>query len=139
MALKETGIDFSGEDWDTPAQFFDGCWVIANLHCPALNKTMEVNNRTFVFRLKNKAGEDVLFVFGCASQAAVDAVKKLEQDTGLKVAWVVSNGGAHHMFLDLWYQAFPDARIPIPARRSPTAPTRRMANSATASRPGNSP
>ena len=119
MALADTGIDFAGEDWDRAVQFFDGCWVIANLHNPSLNRTMEVNNRTFVFRLKNKSNDDVLFVFGCAGQPAIDAVKTLERETGLKVAWVVSNGGAHHLFLDLWYQAFPDARIPIPAKRIP--------------------
>ena len=40
MALAETGIDFSREDWDQPVQFFDGCWVIASKHNPGLNRAM---------------------------------------------------------------------------------------------------
>jgi hypothetical protein len=51
MALADTGIDFSNEDWDQPIEFFDGCWVIASKHNPGLNLAFEVNNRTFVFRL----------------------------------------------------------------------------------------
>jgi hypothetical protein len=119
MALAETGLDFSAETWDTAAEFYPGCWVIANRHCPGLNTTMELNNRVFVFRIENRDGKEQLLVFGCAAKPTVEAVKSIEKETGLEVAWVVSNGGAHHMFLDLWYQAFPKARIPIPAKRIP--------------------
>jgi hypothetical protein len=114
-----TDFDFSAETWDKAVAIFDGGWVIASKHSPALNSSIELNNRTFVFRLKNKAGSDVLFVLGCGNAATIDAVKELEKDTGLSVTWVVSTGGAHHLFLDLWYQAFPEARLPIPAKRIP--------------------
>lgn len=119
MALPETKIDMSGEDWDTPVEFFEGAWVIANRHAPGLNTTMELNNRTFVFRLHGKTNGQTLLVFGCASQPAVDAVKRLERQTGLKVSFIVGNGGGHHLFLDLWYQAFPQGRILVPAKRIP--------------------
>lgn len=119
MALRETGIDFSAESWDQPTEFYEGCWVIANKHCPALNQSMEVNNRVFVFRLRDRAGQATLLVFGCGRAETIEAVKQIEQETGLSVSWVVSNGGGHHLFLDLWYQAFPQARIPIPAKRIP--------------------
>lgn len=120
MALETTGIDFSQEDWDTPVEFFDGCWVIANRHCPGLNHAMELNNRTFVFRLREKSsGREVLVVFGHADGRAIDAVKALETQTGLEAAWIIGNGGGHHLFLDLWYEAFPKARILVPAMRIP--------------------
>jgi hypothetical protein len=120
MAVAEAGLDFAGEDWGTPHEFFDGCWVIAARHAAGRNAAFQVNNRTFVFRLNDKtAGADVLLVFGCANPPAIDAVKKVAADTGLKVAWIVGNGGAHHMFLSLWYDAFPDARVLVPAKRVP--------------------
>ena len=49
----DTNIDFSNEDCGKSVKFYDGCWVIAEKHNPALNKTMELNNRTFVFQLIN--------------------------------------------------------------------------------------
>ena len=119
MSTHHGHLDFTAEDWDRPVQFFDKCWVIANRHNPGLNTAMALNNRTFVFQLRGKQPSDVLLVFGCAAQPAIDAVKQLEQQTGCKTAWVVSNGGAHHLFLDLWYQAFPDARVLIPSKRIP--------------------
>ena len=49
----DTNIDFSNEDWSKSVKFYDGYWVIAEKHNPSLNKTMELNNRTFVFQLIN--------------------------------------------------------------------------------------
>jgi hypothetical protein len=119
MSTNYSHLDFSAEDWDKPVKFFDKSWVIASKHNPALNKAMELNNRTFVFQLKNKQGEEVLLVFGCGGATTIEAVRKIEKETGVNVGWVVSNGGAHHLFLDLWYKAFPDARILVPAKRIP--------------------
>jgi hypothetical protein len=120
MALSETGIDFSSEDWDTATEFYDGCWAIADRHCPSLNRAMEVNNRTFIFRLKSKGGDDVLLAFGCGGGKTIDVVKRLEKDTGAKLGWVLGNGGGHHLFLGLWYEAFPEARILVPSKRVPS-------------------
>jgi hypothetical protein len=113
------GLDFSRETWDQATAFADGCWVIAQKHGLGLNDALQVNNRTFVLRLTEADGDDVLLVFGCADAPAVAATKRLETETGLAVRWILSNGGAHHMFLDLWYQAFPEARVLIPGQRIP--------------------
>jgi len=112
-------LDFSKEDFDVPVEFYDGCWVIANKHCPGLNETTEINNRVFVFRLVDKQGRDVLLVLGAGDERTLEATKQVEKDTGLRVEWVVGNGGAHHLFLGLWYDAFPNARILVPAKRIP--------------------
>jgi hypothetical protein len=124
MASAQSGLDFSGEDWAHAHRVFDGCWVIATRHAAGRNPAFQVNNRTFVFRLHDKtardgAGADVLLAFGCGDQPAIDAVKKLETETGLKLAWVIGNGGGHHMFLGFWFATFPAARILIPAKRVP--------------------
>jgi len=119
MSTHHGHLDFANEDWDRPVKVFEKCWVIANRHNPGLNTAMALNNRTFVFQLRGKQPSDVLLVLGCAAQPAIDAVHAIEKETGCKVAWVVSNGGSHHLFLDLWYQAFPTARVLIPAKRIP--------------------
>lgn len=67
-----------------------------------MNPAFQINNRTFVFRLKNKAHADTLVVFGIAGHDCIDACKELEESEGLKVGWIVGNGGAHHLFLRHW-------------------------------------
>jgi len=118
--MTENGhLDFTREHWDEPVRIFDKSWVIATRHSPALNRAVELNNRVFVFQLRNKKGEDALLVHGCGNERSIDAVRRLEKETGVPVGWVLSNGGAHHLFLGLWYEAFPDARILVPAKRIP--------------------
>ena len=112
-------VDFSREDWDKAAEIADGAWVIATRHNPGLAGGLELNNRTFVFRLKNAAGEEQLLSFGCGNAATIEAIKELEDESGLKLGWVIGNGGSHHLFLELWYQSFPDARVLVPAQRVP--------------------
>jgi hypothetical protein len=119
MSSNFSHLDFSAEDWDRPVKFFDKSWVIATKHNPALNKAMELNNRTFVFQLKDRQNQDVLLVFGCGGASTIAAVHEIEKETGKAVGWVVSNGGAHHLFLDLWYSAFPAARVLVPSKRIP--------------------
>jgi hypothetical protein len=120
MTSHHSHLDFSTEDWDQATKFFDKSWVIASKHNPGLNAAMELNNRTFVFQLRGKQPKDVLLVLGCGNAATIEAVRGLEKSTGANVAWVVSNGGGHHLFLDLWYTAFPAARVLIPAKRIPS-------------------
>lgn len=117
--MKSSTLSFEKEDWDVPAEVFDGLWVIANRHGPGLNRAFQVNNRVFVFRLKNRAGQNTLLVFGCGCSGSLEAVRAIEKKTGLKVSYIVGNGGAHHLFLGLWFDAFPEARVLIPAKRIP--------------------
>jgi hypothetical protein len=119
MTTHHGHLDFSSEDWDKPVQFFDGCWVIASRHNPGLLSSMELNNRVFVFRLRGRAGKDVLLVFGCGGASTLAGVRAIEKQTGTNVGWVVGNGGGHHLFLSLWYEAFPQARVLVPAKRVP--------------------
>jgi|GEM_PF-1926347 len=118
--MSQQQLSFEAEDWDVPVQVFDGIWVIANKHGPGLNDAFQVNNRVFVFRLTNRSGAETLLVFGCGCGDSLSAVRKIEQETGLSVGWVVGNGGAHHLFLGLWFDAYPSARVLIPAKRVPS-------------------
>jgi len=85
---------------------------------------LKLNNRLFVFTLKLeetlagvKAGKECLFVYGATNEDGVAAVQKLEKDTGLKAVALLNNGGAHHIKLKKWYEAFPDMRIWITPTR----------------------
>ena len=117
--MSNLELDFSQENWDVPAEIFDGVWVIAARHHPGRASGFELNNRTFIFRLRTQNGEKVLLSFGCGNAATIKAVQELEESEGVPLRWVLSNGGQHHLFLDLWYQSFPEARILIPAKRIP--------------------
>jgi hypothetical protein len=119
MTTHHDHLDFSSETWDQPVKFFDGCWVVASRHNPGLLTSVELNNRVFVFELRGRSGKNVLLVLGCGGPSTIAAVHEIERKTGTKVAWVVGNGGGHHLFLSLWYDAFPDARVLIPAKRVP--------------------
>ena len=86
MALTETNIDFSAEEFDQAVPFFEGCWVIAHKHNPGLSSNLELNNRTFVFKLANRVtGSAELVVFGVGDAPAVAAARKLQADSGLPV------------------------------------------------------
>ncbi|HEY5451240.1 MAG TPA: hypothetical protein VIQ54_20950, partial [Polyangia bacterium] len=88
-------IDLSVETTGKAVSVFEGVWLIATRHRPGLSKHMfEINNRCFVFRLYDqKASRTVLLVVNAVDPAqAVGEVHRLEQETGLTVAAIVSPG-----------------------------------------------
>ena len=112
-------------DGETPGQAIkaaDGVWVIATKHRPGFNRHMfEINNRTVVFRLRDQSlGRPVLLVAnGSDPPQAVGEVRRIALETGLPVRYVVSPGGGHHLTLDRWHEAFPEAQILVPPTRIP--------------------
>lgn len=112
-------------DGETPGQAIqaaDGVWVIATKHRPGFNRRMfEINNRTVVLRLRDQSlGRPVLLVANGSDPAqAVSEVRRIALETGLPVRYVVSPGGGHHLTLDRWHEAFPEAQILVPPTRIP--------------------
>jgi len=131
-AHSRTVLDFSGENFnmEEPWEFFDGCWVITHRHSAAGNGNLQLNNRTFIFRLHDaRAKSEVLLVYGASAKVCVEGVQRLESRIGIPVRWIIGNGGQHHLFLELWYDAFPDARVVLPGLRIPhTKNGRRLAD-----------
>jgi len=123
-------IDLSVETTGKAVSVFDGVWLIATRHRPGLSKHMfEINNRCFVFRLYDqKASRTVLLVVNAVDPAqAVGEVHRLEQETGLTVAAIVSPGGGHHLHMPAWHAAFPSAKLLVGPERIPrTANGRRL-------------
>jgi pimeloyl-ACP methyl ester carboxylesterase len=112
-------------DDETPGraiQAADGVWVIATNHRPGFNRHMfEINNRTIVFQLRDqRLGCPVLLVANGSDPAqAAGEVRRIALQTGLPVRYVVSPGGGHHLTLDRWHEAFPEAQILVPPLRVP--------------------
>jgi hypothetical protein len=115
-------LDLSAEATGKAVPVFDGVWLIATRHRPGLSKHMfEINNRCFVFRLFDPAaGRAVLMVVNAVDPAqGVSEVRRLERETGLPVAAIVSPGGGHHLHMAAWHAAFPAARCLVGPERIP--------------------
>jgi hypothetical protein len=114
-------MTLAGESFGKAVPVADGFWIIATRHRPGLSKRMfEVNNRCLVFRLKEPDGGPVLLVANAVDPAqSLDEVRRLERETGLRVRYVLSVGGGHHLHLDAWIDAFPGAKILLPPVRVP--------------------
>jgi hypothetical protein len=115
-------LDLSAETAGKAVPVFDGVWLIATRHRPGLSKHMfQINNRCFVFRLFDQAaGRAVLLVVNAvAPEQGVAEVRRLERETGLPVAAIVSPGGGHHLHMAAWHAAFPTARFLVGPERIP--------------------
>src|SRR6188768_3211955 len=98
----QTSLDLSAETQGRAVPVFDGVWLIATKHRPGLSKHMfEINNRCFVFRLfDQRAGRAALLVVNAVDpEPAIPEVRRLERETGLAVAAIVSPGGGHHLHM----------------------------------------
>ena len=115
-------FDLSAETAGQAVPVFDGVWLIATRHRPGLSKHMfEINNRCFVFRLFDQsAGRAVLLVVNAVDPAqSIAEVRRLERETGLPVAAIVSPGGGHHLHMAPWHAAFPEAKLLVGPERIP--------------------
>jgi hypothetical protein len=118
-------LDLSAETVGKAVSVFDGVWLIATRHRPGLSKHMfEINNRCFVFRLFDQhAGRAVLLVANAVDpEQGVAEVQRLERETGLPVAAIVSPGGGHHLHMAAWHAAFPGAKLLVGPERIPRTP-----------------
>jgi hypothetical protein len=117
-----TTLDLTGETPGKAIQAADGVWVIATTHRPGFSRQMfEINNRTVVFRLRDqRLGRPVLVVVnGSDPLQGVGEVRRIEVESGLPVKYIVSPGGGHHLTLDRWHDAFPEAQVLVPPVRIP--------------------
>jgi hypothetical protein len=110
----------TGESFGKAAKVADDFWIIATRHRPGLSKRMfEVNNRCLVFRLMD-GGTPVLLVANAVDATqAIEEVRRLERETGARVRYVLSVGGGHHLHMDAWIDAFPEAKFLLPPVRVP--------------------
>lgn len=112
-------IDLSGERTGAAAEVAEGFWIIATEHHPGgSHQFPAINNRCLVFRVVEEGGPRLLVVNG-VDAGAIAEVKRLEQQTGLVVRYVLSPGGGHHVLLPPWVEAFPRAAVLVGPDRIP--------------------
>jgi hypothetical protein len=110
--LESTTIRLSEERFDRAVQVADDVWLIATKHRPGYSQMQpEINNRCFVFRLRDHQKPVLLVANGVDPRHAVPEVKRIERETGLSVRYIVSPGGGHHLRLPEWRDAFEEATV----------------------------
>jgi hypothetical protein len=120
-------IDLSRERAGVAAEVADGFWIVATQHHPGgSHQFPEINNRCLVFRIVEEGSPRLLVING-VDAGAIAEVKRLEQQTGLVVRYVLSPGGGHHVLLPPWVAAFPQASVLVgPARIPRTASGKKL-------------
>src|SRR3954471_2033171 len=105
------------EAFGKAAEVADGFWILATRHRPGLSKRMfEINNRCLIFRLNDPhAGGPVLLVANAVDPTqSLDEIRRIERENRLQVRYVLSVGGGHHLHMDPWVDAFPEAQFLLP-------------------------
>jgi hypothetical protein len=117
-----TSIDLSQESAGTAVRVAPGFWIVATRHHPGGSHSFpEINNRCMIFELVEN-GAHILLVINGVEPGAISEVKRIERETGLRVRYVLSPGGGHHVLMPPWVEAFPDASVLVgPARIPRTA------------------
>ncbi|HEV8245911.1 MAG TPA: hypothetical protein VGP93_09080 [Polyangiaceae bacterium] len=112
-------IKIDQEQVGKAVEMFDGFWMIATRHRPGASAKMpEINNRCLIFKLEEN-GAPLLLVVNGVEPAVIPEVKNLEQQTGLRVRYIVSPGGGHHLMMENWQEAFTEASVLLPPARIP--------------------
>lgn len=115
-------IRLEREAFAKAAEVADGVWLIATRHRPGLSRKMfEINNRCLLFRLnESSTGRPTLLVANAVDPAqSLDEVRRIEKESGLRVGYILSVGGGHHLHMRPWTEAFPEAKVLLPPVRVP--------------------
>jgi hypothetical protein len=112
-------IDLTHETPGRAVRVADGFWIIATRHHPGGSHSFpEINNRCLIFRLIEN-DSPLLLVINGVDRSAISEVKRVEHETGLRVRYVLSPGGGHHVLMPPWAEAFPDASVLVGSARIP--------------------
>lgn len=118
-SLTASRIDLAHETPGRAVRVAQGFWIIATRHHPGGSQSFpEINNRCLVFELLDD-GTRVLLVINGVEPNAIAEVKRIERETGLRVRYVLSPGGGHHVLMPPWVEAFPEASVLVGSARIP--------------------
>ena len=82
-----------------------------------------INNRSVVVHVPSGgAGKGTLAVINPTEPqpAAIERLRRLEEETSAVVRYLISPGDWHHLFIGSYLQAFPEARAFVPPGRIPS-------------------
>lgn len=109
-----SGFDLSKESFDSDYTVVaDGVYMLSERHTPggASHIFPVINNRGFIFRVKNAEGKEHLLLNGVPTDVCIPKAHKVEEATGLKITLIVGSGDFHHLALKDWLDAFPKAKV----------------------------
>jgi hypothetical protein len=112
-------IDLAEETAGRAVRVAEGFWIVATRHHPGGSQSFpEINNRCLIFELVD-SGTRVLLVINGVEPGAIAEAKRIENETGLRVRYILSPGGGHHVLLPPWVEAFPRASVLVGPERIP--------------------
>lgn len=100
-----------------PTQFDTDVWTQAVRHGPGQQKgPLSVINRSIIYRLHPSEGEPYLVILNgvwCDEDSGQPFVglRELEKSTGAKVRFILAPAASHHLSLQQYARAFPQARV----------------------------
>lgn len=117
----------------SPVEVLPDVWTQVARHGPGEAKgPVAVTNRSIIYRLHPAEGEPFLAVLNGlwvdgAKGEPFGGLRSLEESTGAKVRFILAPGGAHHLSLTHYADAFPEARVCVAQGRIPRVNTELMA------------
>jgi hypothetical protein len=118
-----SGFDLSKESFDADYTVVaDGVYLLSERHTPggADHIFPVINNRGFIFCVKNSEGQEHLLMQGIPTDKCIPKAKKVEEVTGLKLTLIVGSGDFHHLAIKDWLDAFPQVKIVQSGLKFPT-------------------
>jgi hypothetical protein len=117
-----SGFDLTKESFDADYTVVaDGVYMLSERHTPggADHIFPTINNRGFIYSVKNSEGQDHLLMNGIPTDKCIPKAKKVEQVTGLKLTLIVGSGDFHHLAMKDWLVAFPQVKIVMSGLKFP--------------------
>lgn len=109
-----SGFDISKESFDSDyCKVAEGVYVLSERHAPggATKFFPVINNRGFIFCVKNDQGQEHLLLQGIPGNSCIPKARQVEKETGLKLTLIVGSGDFHHMSMKDWLDEFPEVKI----------------------------
>jgi hypothetical protein len=117
-----SGFDLSKESFDAHYTVVaNGVYMLSERHTPggASHIFPVINNRGFMFCVKNSQGEEHLLLNGIPTDKCIPKAKEVEEATGLKLTLIVGSGDFHHLAMKDWLGAFPQVKIVMSGLKFP--------------------
>jgi hypothetical protein len=133
IAAQNRSIDIGREEWNRAVEVAPGFWIIATRHRPGGSRhNPEINNRCLVFRLHDDSagGEPVLLVANATDVVAIPEVRRIADETGAPVRYLIAAGAGHSLHLAEWHDRLPEVLVLVgPARIPRIAAGKKLAGS----------
>jgi len=122
MAQSEATIDIGKETWNRAVAVAPDFWIIATRHRPGFSRhSPEINNRCLIFRLRDASSDNapVLLVANATDVVATPEVRRIAEETGAPIRYLIAAGAGHSLHLKEWHDALPGLTVLVGPVRIP--------------------